>query len=139
MATFIRLKQVESGSFLNTAAEIGQDLSQSVVNIITGEVVAVLPEGIISSSTQIVLGDTVGQLSGSRVIGDIVATSINYEDIIGLPTLVSGSEQITDILIPLNQHSASINQFTASLDNTFATDAELAISQSNINVDMGEW
>ena len=139
MATFIRLKQVESGSFLNTAAEIGQDLSQSVVNIITGEVVAVLPEGIISSSTQIVLGDTTGQLSASRVIGNIVATSINYEDIIGLPTLISGSEQIVDILIPLNQHSASINQFTASLDNTFATDAELAISQSNINVDMGEW
>ena len=75
MATFIRLKQVESGSFLNTAAEIGQDLSQSVVNIITGEVVAVLPEGIISSSTQIVLGDTVGQLSGSRVIGDICCSN----------------------------------------------------------------
>ena len=139
MANLIRLKQIESGSFLNTAATIGQDFSQSVVDIIIGEVTAVLPDGIISSSAQIVLGDTTGQLSGSRVIGDIAATSINYEDIIGLPTLVSGSAQIIDILIPLNQHSASINEFTSSLDNTFATDAELALSQSNINIDMGEW
>ena len=139
MATFIRLKQIESGSALNTAAQVGSDFSQSVVNIITGEVTAVLPDGIVSSSAQIVIGDTTGQLSGSRVIGDIVATSINYEDIIGLPTLVSGSAQIIDILIPLNQHSASINEFTSSLDNTFATDAELAFSQSNINIDMGEW
>jgi hypothetical protein len=139
MANLIRLKQIESGSFLNTAATIGQDFSQSVVDIIIGEVTAVLPDGIISSSAQIVLGDTTGQLSGSRVIGDIAATSINYEDIIGLPTLVSGSAQIIDILIPLNQHSASINEFTASLDNTFATDAELAFSQSNIDIDMGEW
>ena len=139
MATFIRLKQIESGSALNTAAQVGSDFSQSVVNIITGEVTAVLPDGIVSSSAQIVIGDTTGQLSGSRVIGDIVATSINYEDIIGLPTLVSGSAQIIDILIPLNQHSASINEFTASLDNTFATDAELAFSQSNIDIDMGEW
>ena len=139
MANLIRLKQIESGSFLNTAATIGQDFSQSVIDIITTEVTAVLPDGIISSSAQIVIGDTTGQLSGSRVIGDIVATSINYEDIIGLPTLVSGSAQIIDILIPLNQHSASINEFTASLDNTFATDAELAFSQSNIDIDMGEW
>jgi hypothetical protein len=139
MANLIRLKQIESGSFLNTAATIGQDFSQSVVDIIVGEVTAVLPDGVISSSAQIILADTTGQLSGSRVIGDIAATSINYEDIIGLPTLVSGSAQIIDILIPLNQHSASINEFTASLDNTFATDAELAFSQSNIDIDMGEW
>ena len=170
MANLIRLKQIESGSFLNTAATIGQDFSQSVVDIIVGEVTAVLPDGVISSSAQIVLGDTTGQLSGSRVIGDIAATSINYEDIIGLPTLVSGSAQIIDILIPLNQHSASINEFTtsvntqisaslantlnisssvntrltnlesfsSSLDNGFATDAELSLTSSLI-VDQGEW
>jgi hypothetical protein len=139
MANLIRLKQIESGSALTTAAATGMDFSQSVIDIITTEVTAVLPDGIISSSTQIVLGDTTGQLSGSRVIGDIAATSINYEDIVGLPTLVSGSAQIIDILIPLNQHSASINEFTSSLDDTFATDAELALSQSTIEIDMGEW
>ena len=98
MANLIRLKQIESGSALQSSADVGIDFSQSVINIITSEVAGVLPDG-----------------------------------------LVSGSAQIIDILIPLNQHSASINEFTASLDNTFATDAELAISQSNINVDMGEW
>ena len=155
MANFIRLKQIESGSSLQTSAQIGTDFSASVnsivsqsiettfsasiVQIITNNVGAVLPDGVISSSAQIILADTIGQISGSRVIGDIAATSVNYEDIIGLPTLVSGSEQIIDILIPLNQHSASINEFTASLDTVYATDAELAASQSSINIDMGEW
>lgn len=168
MASLIRLKQIESGSALTTAAETGTNFSSSVISIITNEIVGVLPDGVISSSAQIVLGDTSGQLSGSRVIGDIAATSVNYEDIIGLPTLVSasqqisfdgvsnkptlvsssiqisfdgisdkpsivsGSEQIVGILQPLNQ-------FTSSLDNTFATDAELAVTTSNLSVDMGEF
>ena len=148
MANFIRLKQIESGSALQTSAAVGTDFSASVnnivsqslettfsasiVNIITNNVGAVLPDGVISSSAQVILQQTTGQLSGSRVIGDIAATSVNYEDIIGLPTLVSGSSQIVSILEPLNQ-------FTASLDNTFATDVELAVTTSNLTVDMGEW
>jgi hypothetical protein len=132
MATLIRLKQIESGSALQTSAEIGTDFSQSVVNIVESEIVAFLPDGVVSSSAQIILGDTVGQLSGSRVIGDIAATSVNYEDIVGLPTLVSGSQQIVGIL-------SSLNEFTASLDNTFATDVELAVTTSNLNIDMGEF
>ena len=139
MANFIRLKQIESGSALNTAAQVGNDFSQSVINVITSEVGAVLPEGVISSSAQVVLSDTTGSLTGSRVIGGTQASSIEYQNILNRPTLVSGSSQVIDILNPLNQHSASINQFTASLDNTFATDAELTLSQSNINIDMGEW
>jgi hypothetical protein len=117
---------------LQTSAEIGTDFSQSVVNIVESEIVAFLPDGVVSSSAQIILGDTVGQLSGSRVIGDIAATSVNYEDIVGLPTLVSGSQQIVGIL-------SSLNEFTASLDNTFATDVELAVTTSNLNIDMGEF
>ena len=139
MANFIRLKQIESGSALNTAAQVGNDFSQSVINVITSEVGAVLPEGVISSSAQVVLSDTTGSLTGSRVIGGTQASSIEYQNILNRPTLVSGSSQVIDILNPLNQHSASINQFTTSLDNTFATDAELTLSQSNINIDMGEW
>ena len=139
MANFIRLKQIESGSALNTAAQVGNDFSASVINIITSEVSAVLPEGVISSSAQVILSDTTGSLTGSRVVGGTQASSIEYGNILNKPTLVSGSSQVIDILNPLNQHSASINQFTASLDNTFATDAELTLSQSNINIDMGEW
>jgi hypothetical protein len=148
MANFIRLKQIESGSALQVSAQVGTDFSASVnqivsqslettfsssiINIITNNVGAVLPDGVISSSAQVILQQTTGLLSGSKVIGDIAATSVNYEDIIGLPTLVSGSIQVVDILEPLNQ-------FTASLDNTFATDVELATTTSNLNVDMGEW
>lgn len=148
MANFIRLKQIESASALTTAAETGTNFSSSVNNIIsqslettfsasivqivTNNVAAVLPDGVISSSAQVILQETSGQLSGSKVIGDIAATSVNYEDIIGLPTLVSGSSQIISILEPLNQ-------FTASLDGTFATDVELAVTTSNLNIDMGEF
>jgi hypothetical protein len=91
MANLIRLKQIESSSYLEAAGAVGQDFSQSVISIITAEVQAVLPDG-----------------------------------------TVSGSSQVIDIL-------NSLNTFTASLNDTYATDAELTVSQSNLNVDMGEW
>ena len=70
MANLIRLKQLESGSILQTSVEIGLDFSssvttilsqslettfsQSIVNVITSNVNAVLPDGVVSSSAQIV-------------------------------------------------------------------------------------
>lgn len=148
MANLIRLKQIESGSQLSTAASVGADFSSSVnnivsqsiqttfsasiVQIITNNVGAVLPEGVISSSAQIILADTTGSLTGSRVVGGTQASSIEYQNILNRPTLVSGSTQIIGIL-------NSLNQFTSSLDNTFATDAELTITASNLTIDMGEF
>jgi hypothetical protein len=132
MATLIRLKQIESGSALQTSAEIGTDFSQSVVNIITSEVQAVLPTGVVSSSAQITLANTVGDLTGSRVVGGTQASSVDYANILNKPTLVSGSTQVIGIL-------DSLNNFTASLDNTFATDVELSVTTSNLNIDMGEF
>ena len=148
MANLIRLKQIESGSALSTAASVGQDFSASVneivsqslettfsssiINIITNNVGAVLPDGVISSSIQVILSDTTGSLTGSRVVGGTQASSVDYENVLNRPALVSGSLQIISILEPLNQ-------FTASLDNTFATDAELAVTTSNLSIDMGEF
>jgi hypothetical protein len=148
MANLIRLKQIESGSALQTSATIGTDFSASVneivsqslettfsssiINIITNNVGAVLPDGVISSSIQVILSDTTGSLTGSRVVGGTQASSVDYENVLNRPTLVSGSLQIISILEPLNQ-------FTASLDNTFATDAELAVTTSNLSIDMGEF
>ena len=147
MANFIRLKQIESGSALQTSA-VGTDFSASVnsivsqsiettfsssiINIITNNVGAVLPDGVISSSIQVILSDTTGSLTGSRVVGGTQASAVDYENVLNRPTLVSGSSQIISILEPLNQ-------FTASLDNTFATDAELAVTTSNLSIDMGEF
>jgi hypothetical protein len=55
MATLIRLKQIESGSQLQTSADLGNDISQSVINIVSSSIVGVLPDGIVSSSSQIEL------------------------------------------------------------------------------------
>lgn len=147
MATFIRLKQIESGSALQQSAASGADfsgsvnaivsqsietqLSQSIVNIVVNNVNAILPDGIISSSAQINLSQASGSISSSQIIGDIVANSINFTNITNKPTLVSGSQQVIGIL-------DSLNTFTGSLNNTYATDAELALTSSQI-LDQGEW
>lgn len=107
MANLIRLKQIESSSFLETAGAIGQDFSSSVNNIVSQSI-----ETTFSASIVQIITNNVG-----AVLPDGV---------------VSGSQQVVDILVPLNQ-------FTASLNDTYATDVELAASQSNLNVDMGEW
>ena len=76
MANLIRLKQIESGDNLAIAATVGADFSASVnsvvseslqttfsasiVNIITNNVAAVLPDGVVSSSAQITLLDASG-------------------------------------------------------------------------------
>ena len=148
MANLIRLKQIESGSALQTSAATGTDfsasvnaavsqslqtsLSQSIIDVVVNNVGAILPDGVISSSAQVNLSLATGNVSSSNIIGDIVANAIEYSNILNKPTLVSGSSQVVGILEPLNQ-------FTASLDNTFATDAELATTTSNLSIDMGEF
>lgn len=90
MANLIRLKQIESSSFLEAAGAIGLDFSQSVINIITSEVQAALPDGVVSGSTQVIeLGFTTTasfhQYTSS--LGDTFAT--DYE-------LQTTSSQIID-------------------------------------------
>jgi hypothetical protein len=64
----------------------------------------------------------------SQSVISIISTSV----VNLLPTgLVSGSSQVIGILNPLNQ-------FTASLGDTFATDYEVFVTTSNI-IDQGEW
>jgi len=147
MANFIRLKQIESGSALTTAASTGTDfsasvqnavsqslqtsLSQSIINVIVNNVEAILPEGVISSSAQVNLSLASGNISSSQIVGEILADSIDFADVLNKPTLVSGSAQVIGIL-------NSLNQFTGSLNDTYATDAELTTTSSLI-VDQGEW
>jgi hypothetical protein len=138
MATLIRLKQIESGSALEQSAAAGADFSQSVIDIVETQIVAILPDGLISSSTQVNLSLASGNISSSNIVGDIVANSIDFVNIVNKPTIVSGSAQVVGILTPLNSFSASINTFTSSLDNGFATDAELTLTSSLI-LDQGEW
>ncbi len=53
MAQLIQLKQIESSSALQSAADVGTDFSQSVIDVVTGEIVGVLPDGLISGSSQL--------------------------------------------------------------------------------------
>ncbi len=53
MANLIRLKQIESSSALIAAGAAGGDFSQSVLNVVTGEVVGILPDGVVSGSSQV--------------------------------------------------------------------------------------
>ena len=53
MANLIRLKQIESGSVLETAGAVGNNFSSSVYEIIDGA-------GLVSSSAQITLLDASG-------------------------------------------------------------------------------
>ena len=138
MATLIRLKQIESGSALTTAAASGDNFSSSVLSIVSSSLVGVLPDGLISSSAQVNLSQASGSISSSNIVGNIVANSIDFVNISNKPTIVSGSAQVIGILAPLNSFSASINAFSSSLDNGFATDAELALTSSQI-IDQGEW
>ena len=83
MANLIRLKQIESSSFLETAGAIVQDFSQSVNSIISQSI-----ETTFSASIVQIITNNVGAVLPNGVI--------------------SSSVQVIDILIPLNQHSASI-------------------------------
>ena len=79
-----------TGSFsgsIDASSFVGDGLG-----IISGA--AQLPSGTVSGSGQIDLDDTIGNLSGSRVIGDIAASSVDYENVNNKPTLISSSAQV---------------------------------------------
>jgi hypothetical protein len=139
MANFIRLKQIESGSALQASAEVGADFSQSVINIITSEVSAVLPDGVVSSSAQINLISASGyQALATDLEVSIVSSSISTSINILSQTYVT-TASLNTISSSLDARVDALESFSSSLDNGFATDAELTLSQSNINIDMGEW
>jgi predicted secreted Zn-dependent protease len=71
------------------AIEASADVTDAA-NVLTS-----LPGGTVSGSSQITLESTTGNLSGSRIIGDIQASSVEYSNVLSKPTLVSASVQIT--------------------------------------------
>ena len=126
MANLIRLKQIESGSALSTSAQIGTDFSQSVINIITSEVQAVLPEGVVSGSSQIFITGTIGYNDLATdlevaVVSSSIAATINV--------VAAGTGFVT---------TGSFHAYTSSLGNTFATDQEVYLTASAI-IDQGEF
>ena len=157
MANLIRLKQIESGSALQTSADIGTDFSQSVIDIVQSEVVGILPEGVVSGSSQIYITGTIGytdiatdlevavissSLSASQVlISSSISSSIaatlsgSVLSVTALSQSVSASLHIISSSYTTTQ---SFHSYTASLGDTFATDLEVYLTASNI-IDQGEF
>jgi|694.fasta_scaffold00038_46 hypothetical protein len=171
MANLIRLKQIEGSTELAAAVTAGNaisqsggsfaeavnnavsqslesSLSQSIINIITNNVGATLPAGVVSGSSQIYISGTIGY---SDIATDIevavISSSLSASQVLisssissSIATTLSGSlYSITILSSSVNTRLTNLESFSSSLDNGFATDAELTLSQSNINIDMGEW
>jgi hypothetical protein len=178
MANLIRLKQIEGSTELAAAVIAGNAISQSggsfaeavnnavsqsletslsasIINIITNNVAATLPDGVVSGSSQIFITGTIGyndiatdievavissSLSASQVlISSSISSSIVTALSGSLSSITNLSSSVNIRLNNLELTSASINAWSSSLDSTYATDAEVYVSQSNINIDMGEW
>jgi len=147
MAQFIRLKQIESSSALQTAAIVGNDtasvvnnvvsssaatiLSASIVDVVVNNIAAVFPSGVISSSTQLD-GGTIKNLTLSTENADryslVVSGAMAVVNATGLVGSIDGEEDTT---VP-----GQIYLVTASVapSDPFVGGSK----QSNI-IDLGEW
>ena len=129
MANLIRLKQIESGSALQVSAEVGSDFSQSVLNIVTGEVSAVLPDGIISSSAQ---------LNGTT-LRNITIAPLNSD---GYSLIVSGALGVVDAT---NLSEGGFGDLDSTVPGQISVNGQLPADPSTNNIplanviDQGEW
>lgn len=143
MASLIRLKQIESGSSLQSAADVGADFSASVYEIIDGA-------GLISSSAQVNL------VSASNYAGFVVQLDLTMSSDLETRVVSSSLAQTIGILSQtyvttgsFNSYTQSVSQsfsassathtqFSASLNSVYATDYEVYITSSQI-IDQGEF
>lgn len=143
MASLIRLKQIESGSSLQSAADVGADFSASVYEIIDGA-------GLISSSAQVNLvsasnyAEFVVQLDvtmSSDLERQIVSSSLAQTiGILSQTYLTTGSfnSYTQSVSQSFSASSTTFNQFSSSLNDIYATDYEVYITSSQI-IDQGEF
>ena len=143
MASLIRLKQIESGSSLQSAADVGAEFSASVFEIIDGA-------GLISSSAQVSLvsasnyAEFVVQLDvtmSSDLERQIVSSSLAQTiGILSQTYLTTGSfnSYTQSVSQSFSASSATHTQFSASLNSIYATDYEVYITSSQI-IDQGEF
>lgn len=121
MANLIRLKQIESGSSLQTAADVGSDFTQSVIDIVVNNIEVLLPDGVVSGSSQLTASlDDRYVLSGSL-------TNTTWDNIQGIPSgIISSSTQldgttlrnITIAPIDADGYSLTISGAVAIVDAT---------------------
>jgi hypothetical protein len=102
MANLIRLKQIESGSQLSTAASVGEDFNSSVFEIIDGA-------GIFSSSAQVNL------VSASNYDGFVVQLDMTMSSDLEASIISSSISQSVALLSQTYVTTASLNQLSSSL------------------------
>lgn len=131
MANLIRLKQIESSSFLEAAGAVGQDFSQSVINIITNEVQGILPDGVISGSTQLD-GTTINNLTIGTTNADgyslVISGAVAVVDATGLTGSIDGD---LDTTVP--------GQIYLVSGSVAPTDPYVSGSEQSNIIDQGEW
>ena len=131
MANLIRLKQIESSSFLEAAGAVGQDFSQSVINIVTSEVQGLLPDGVISGSTQLD-GTTIKNLTIGTTNADGYSLVISGAMAVVNATGLTGSvDNDLDTTVPGQIYLVS---GSVAPNDPYVSGSE----QSNI-IDQGEW
>ena len=155
MASLIRLKQIENSAALETAASAGVAIgtgsfSDTIINIIQDNVAATLPEGVVSSSAQINLVDasnyagfvvqldlTMSSDLETRVVSSSLAQTIG---ILSQTYVTTGSfnSYTQSVSQSFSASSTTFNQFSSSLNDTYATDYEVYITSSQI-LDQGEF
>ena len=114
MATFIRLKQIESGSALTSAANIGVDISGSIV-------------GIVSQS----LGGALSIIATDIEVG-IISSSIAATDTLISSSIINLSSSVSASLSSLSSSLQSVSgDFSASVAQTFATQSSNLTSVSS--------
>lgn len=139
MASLIRLKQIESGSELQTSAEVGANFSSSVFEIIDGA-------GLFSSSVQVDLVEasnydgfvvqldlTMSSDLETRVISSSISQSLNI-----LSQTYATTSSINLLSSSLDGRLDTLETFSSSLTDIFATDAEVYTTASTI-IDQGEF
>ena len=105
MASLIRLKQIESGSSLEQAAEVGSDFSGAVYQIIDGA-------GLISSSAQVNL------VSASNYDGFVVKLDMTMSSDLERNIVSASISQSLVILSQTYVTTASLNTLSSSIANT---------------------
>ena len=130
MAQLIQLKQIESSSALQSAADVGSDFSQSVIDVVTGEVVGILPDGLISGSSQLD-GTTIRNLVISTRDADsyslIISGALGVVDANNLPQ----GPNADDTNVPAQIYLAGGNVLPADPSTSGSADANI--------IDQGEF
>lgn len=125
MANLIRLKQIESSSALIAAGAAGGDFSQSVINVVTGEVAVLLDGATVNDIT--LVNATVTTADADRY-SLIVSGAVAVIDANNLPTGSIGDND-TNVPAQIWLNSNSILPTDPSSGGT---------PQANI-IDQGEW